>query len=143
MANIGELVGRYVSTVANSGSATTGSDTYVYLQPTFPPSPVYPPVTSGLAITYSGLSAALSTSGTNGSLSSTLFVSNSNAALIQRGREAAIRPLVDCAQTGKYPQSTTNPAQFEVEGEKHYWVHLAIDRYTGTVVDKQVEVLPE
>jgi hypothetical protein len=31
-----------------------------------------------------------------------------------------------------------------VEGEQHYWVdHLAIDRFTGQVLDKQVEAVKE
>jgi hypothetical protein len=45
------------------------------------------------------------------------------------------------AQTGRYPQGTTNPANFVVEGEQRYWVHIAIDRFTGQVLDKQVEVV--
>jgi hypothetical protein len=28
-----------------------------------------------------------------------------------------------------------------VEGEQHFWVHVAIDRFTGKVIDKQIEVL--
>jgi hypothetical protein len=47
------------------------------------------------------------------------------------------------AQTGKYPQSSSSLALFQVEGETRYWVHLAIDRYTGTIIDKQIEVVGE
>ena len=54
------------------------------------------------------------------------------------------------AQAGRYPQNaasgpnTTNPfANFIVEGEQHYWVHVAIDRFTGQVIDKQIEVVNE
>jgi hypothetical protein len=32
---------------------------------------------------------------------------------------------------------------FIVEGEQHYWVRVAIDRFTGQVVDKQIEVVNE
>ena len=32
---------------------------------------------------------------------------------------------------------------FLVDGEQHYWVHVAIDRFTGQVVDKQIEVVNE
>ena len=28
---------------------------------------------------------------------------------------------------------------FIVEGEQRYWVHVAIDRFTGQVIDQQVE----
>ena len=48
------------------------------------------------------------------------------------------------AQSGKYKpnaQSLTN--DFVVEGEQHYWVHVAIDRFTGEVLDKQIEVVNE
>jgi hypothetical protein len=54
------------------------------------------------------------------------------------------------AQSGRYPQNaasgpnTTNPlANFLVDGEQHYWVHVAIDRFTGQVIDKQIEVVNE
>jgi hypothetical protein len=53
--------------------------------------------------------------------------------------------LIDVvAQSGKYKpnaQSLTN--DFVVEGEQHYWVHVAIDRFTGEVLDKQIEVVNE
>ena len=32
---------------------------------------------------------------------------------------------------------------FFVEGEQRYWVHVAIDRFTGQVIDKQIEVVNE
>jgi hypothetical protein len=59
--------------------------------------------------------------------------------------------LIDViAQSGRYPPNaasgpnTTNPlANFMVEGEQHYWVHVAIDRFTGQVIDKQIEVVNE
>jgi hypothetical protein len=47
------------------------------------------------------------------------------------------------AQTGRYPQTATNPNAFMVDGEQRYWVHIAIDRYTGQVLDKQVEVVKD
>jgi hypothetical protein len=28
-----------------------------------------------------------------------------------------------------------------LEGEQRYWVHVAIDRFTGQVIDKQMEVV--
>jgi hypothetical protein len=59
--------------------------------------------------------------------------------------------LIDLiAQSGRYPSNaalgpnTTNPlANFVVEGEVHYWIHVAIDRFTGQVIDKQIEVVNE
>jgi hypothetical protein len=34
-------------------------------------------------------------------------------------------------------------SNFIVEGEQHYWVHVALDRFTGQVIDKQIEVVNE
>jgi hypothetical protein len=73
---------------------------------------------------------------------------------ISRFREAPIRALAAAGQTrfwnlmldlvvqtGRYPQSATSLNRFMVEGEAHYWVHIAIDRLTGQVIDKQIEVV--
>jgi len=75
---------------------------------------------------------------------------------IQRFHEAVIRPLANTgqtrvwnlmidvvAQTGRYPKSVTGLDKFLVEGEQRYWVHVAIDRFTGQVIDKQTEVVKE
>jgi hypothetical protein len=52
--------------------------------------------------------------------------------------------LIDLiAQSGRYPSSANSLAGFVVEGEVHYWVHVAIDRFTGEVIDKQIEVVNE
>jgi len=47
------------------------------------------------------------------------------------------------AQTGRYPQSATTAGNFIVEGEQRYWLHLSIDRYTGLVLDKSLELVRE
>ena len=52
--------------------------------------------------------------------------------------------LIDViAQSGRYPPNANSLAGFVVEGEQHYWVHVAIDRLTGKVLDKQIEVVTE
>jgi hypothetical protein len=52
--------------------------------------------------------------------------------------------LIDVvAQSRRYPPGETDPKKFIVEGEQHYWVHVAIDRFTGQVIDRQVEVVKE
>ncbi|MDD5349373.1 MAG: hypothetical protein PHQ12_04100 [Chthoniobacteraceae bacterium] len=43
------------------------------------------------------------------------------------------------AQTGVFPPAAKDLQQFVVQGEQRYWLHLAIDRYTGAVVDQQLE----
>jgi hypothetical protein len=55
--------------------------------------------------------------------------------------------LIDViAQTGRYAPGATSVGQankFVVQGEQHYWVHVAIDRFTNQVIDKQIEVITE
>jgi hypothetical protein len=48
------------------------------------------------------------------------------------------------AQSGHFkPNATSLQNEFVVEGEQHYWVHVAIDRFTGRVLDKQIETVNE
>jgi hypothetical protein len=52
--------------------------------------------------------------------------------------------LIDViAQTGKYAPGEIDLKKFVVQGEQRYWVHVAIDRFTGQVIDKQIEVVNE
>jgi hypothetical protein len=45
------------------------------------------------------------------------------------------------AQSGRYPPTATGLSQFVVEGEKRYWLHIAIDRFTGEIIDQQLEAV--
>jgi hypothetical protein len=157
--NVSELVGKWSSAVAPSGSASG-----ITYSPTNPANSwgvdlALPNYKDG-KLSYTGFSSdASATSGTDlssvftpagvGSLTESL-------AYIKRFREAPIRALASVgqtrvwnlmidvvAQTGRYPQSATALDQFLVEGEQRYWVHVAIDRLTGQVVDKQIEVVKE
>lgn len=138
LGSVAEIVGRFVYPDPGSLSSTV-KDVYQYTSPS-----------NGTRYTYSGFSAALS--------DSTIWDATVSTATqnIQRFRESAIRPLADCGQTriwnvmidvvaqnGRFPQSAAGLDKFVVEGEKRYWVHLAIDRYTGKVVDKQLELVSE
>jgi hypothetical protein len=52
--------------------------------------------------------------------------------------------LIDViAQSGKYAPGESDLKKFVVQGEQRYWVHVAIDRFTGQVIDKQIEVVNE
>ena len=66
--------------------------------------------------------------------------------------EAMIRSLADSsgtrtwnlmidivAQSGKFTPNAGGLNNFTVDGEKHYWLHVAIDRFTGQIVDEQLE----
>ncbi|HEY0258193.1 MAG TPA: hypothetical protein VGC39_12170, partial [Candidatus Methylacidiphilales bacterium] len=75
---------------------------------------------------------------------------------ISRMREAAVRALAGAgtarvwnllidivAQTGRYPVGATDASDFLVEGEKRLWVHVAIDRLTGRILDEYAEPVNE
>jgi hypothetical protein len=75
---------------------------------------------------------------------------------IKTEAEAAIRALAESsntrtwnllidiiAESGRYPLNAKNLDNFVVEGQRRYWLHVAIDRYTGKVVDKQLELVTE
>jgi hypothetical protein len=50
------------------------------------------------------------------------------------------------AQSGRYPSTATTAAdltKFVTKAEKRYWLHIAIDRFTGDVIDQQLEAVYE
>ena len=47
------------------------------------------------------------------------------------------------AQSGRYPPNAAALKDFVVEGEKRLWLHIAIDRFTGEVIDQQLEAVYE
>lgn len=48
------------------------------------------------------------------------------------------------AQAGVFPPGASNlNGSFVVQGERRYWLHVAIDRFTGKVVDQQLESVYE
>ena len=88
------------------------------------------------------------------------FSASSNPKADQRNKaflEAPVRALADVtntrtwnlmidvvAQTGKIAASATDLDKgFIVEGERRYWLHVAIDRFTGKVIDQQLEPVYE
>ena len=65
-------------------------------------------------------------------------------ALAELGQTRTWGLLIDViAQSGRFPPNATSLAQFVVEGEKRYWLHIAIDRFTGEVIDQQLEAVYE
>lgn len=68
-------------------------------------------------------------------------------ALAEVGQARTWNLMIDViAQTGKYAPGTadlTDPAKFIVEGEKRYWLHVALDRDHGTVLGTQLEEVIE
>ncbi|XHR26827.1 MAG: hypothetical protein ACFUZC_12825 [Chthoniobacteraceae bacterium] len=54
--------------------------------------------------------------------------------------------LIDVVgQVGRFPTGKTpaSLADFVVEGERRYWLSVAVDRYTGKVIDQQLEPVNE
>ncbi len=65
-------------------------------------------------------------------------------ALTDAGQTRTWNLMIDViAQSGKYPPTANNLSQFVVEGEKRYWLHIAIDRFTGEVINQQLEAVYE
>jgi len=71
-------------------------------------------------------------------------------------REAAIRTLsalgdtrtwnllIDLVvQPGRFGLAATSPDQFQAKGEKRYWVHVSLDRFTGELVQQHWEPVYE
>lgn len=76
--------------------------------------------------------------------------------VIKRRREAVVRALADIgdtrtwnllidliAQSGRFPRAASSLDSFQVEGERHYWLHVAIDRFTGKVIARKLEAVSE
>jgi hypothetical protein len=68
-------------------------------------------------------------------------------ALAETGQARTWNLLIDViAQTGQYLPSATDINQadkFIVQGDKRYWLHIAIDRDDGTILGTQLEELAE
>lgn len=130
--NRGELIGKYVTnTPYASPPNLTGYQ-----------NPILNPET-----TFRGFASELTTGG---------VFSASVDASIPRRTESVIRALADAgntrtwnllvdivAQVGRYPEHATTLSQFVVEGETRFWVHLAIDRFTGKIIAEQWEAVSE
>jgi hypothetical protein len=85
------------------------------------------------------------------------FVTNTPFSASEETRETIARALAEITQTrtwgllidmiiqtGRYPPGTADLAQqFVVEGEKRYWLHIAIDRFTGQVIDQHLEAVSD
>jgi len=52
--------------------------------------------------------------------------------------------LIDViAQSGHCKPSTAALADFAVDGEKRYWLHVSIDRFNGDIIEQQLEEVLE
>ena len=99
------------------------------------------------AASYDGLSADLNLySGSTTSANNILqrFRESTMRALSDAGQAGTWNLLIDViVQSGHYPINAAGLADFLVEGERRYWVHVAIDRSTGQVIDEKIEPVNE
>jgi hypothetical protein len=137
LVNISDLTGKWYASTLNGDGSCNGS------------------------ISYAGFSD--DNSGANGAASNDLTAVIANPVLatdpeqrIQRLRDTSIRALSSMGQTrvwnlmidlvvqaGRYPPTATGFNSFVVDGQVHYWVHLAIDRLTGQLLDRRVETVKQ
>lgn len=88
--------------------------------------------------------------------SPTVVVGGNWKPIIKTNREAPIRTLAEMGTTrtwnllvdlvvqgGNFTPTSKNGSDFIVNAERRVWVHLAIDRLTGEVLERQVEVIDE
>ncbi len=72
---------------------------------------------------------------------------NAKGALVALASVSNVRTwnlLIDVvAQSGVFPPSAASLDGFVVQSERRYWLHVAIDRYTGKVVDQMLEPVYE
>lgn len=165
--NLSELVGKWVKNAAIQPAATTGTNQGVLrtFQGFHDGKLSYAGFSGGAwdVTNHKPLMSAPAEDVYTAFMNSTSFSTGSEhngtqqtVAYIQRFRESPIRALAAAgttrvwnlmidviAQTGRFPSSASNLANFNVEGERRYWVHVAIDRYTGKVLDEQVEEVKE
>jgi len=94
--------------------------------------------------------------GFSSDLSGVVGIKSTSVGFIPSQRDSVIRALVDggttrtwnlmvdlVAQSGRFPSAGGNLTDFVVDGEKRYWLHVAIDRLTGEVLDRRLEVVTE
>ncbi len=107
--------------------------------------------TTGPLLDSSQLATAfLSVTGTAGTTATPLIKTTREAVirgLASVGQTRTWNLLVDIvAQSGRYSPSAIaqrDLTKFTVDGERHYWAHIAIDRFTNEVVDLQLEPVNE
>ncbi len=128
--NRSELVGKFVAKTTYISPNTSNGPRIGYLG----------------SLSYFGFSSILN------SITAKGVFSNDEDACIKRRRECALRALLDAGNTrtwnlmidlvgqvGHYSSEANSLSEFESEGEIRIWAHLAIDRFTGKIVDQSIE----
>ncbi len=117
--NVADLVGRWISG-STTAIGTTGSSVY------------------------DGFSADMAVTATDPKTIVERFREAPIRALSAAGQAGTWNLLIDViVQNGIYPANTTSLSNFIVQGQKRYWVHVAIDRQTAQVIDEKIEAVDE
>ena len=125
--NVSDLVGRWVSPVSAALGGVNGQAS-----------------SDGFAADLADLTSTTGSAADIVTHNTQRFAEGAIRALSNSGQTRVWNLMFDIvAQTGRFTSQAKTLDQFNVEGEQHYWVHVAIDRYTGQVIDKQVEVVKE
>ncbi|HEX4084930.1 MAG TPA: hypothetical protein VHY22_08470 [Chthoniobacteraceae bacterium] len=150
---IGTLAAQLITRTSGSMPLTNRADLVGSWNPS---TPISSPTAAATALAsnpdpnayYSGFSADIGT---------LPGIDGTPVSLIPRQRETVMRALADSgtarvwnlmidiiAQSGRYkPGAKSVGGDFVVEGERRYWLHVAIDRDTGQILDKQLELVNE
>jgi hypothetical protein len=107
-------------------------------------SPLNPPATSSASVSRADipkLVAKIRSSALGSSAEEKEVIARAFAELTQTRTWNLMIDVI--AQSGRYPPNAGTLADFVVQGEKRYWLHIAIDRFTGQVIDQQLEAVYE
>ena len=132
LANLGDLVGKWTSKQTIAGQSYT------------------PALNTNHNIdgskSYDGFSADIATLASGNPMLNPIEAQRETGvrALAAVGNTRVWNLMIDViAQTGRYPASASTLNNFVVEGEQRCWMHVAIDRCTGQVIDSKLEIVKE
>ena len=113
-----------------------------------------PPITSRASLVTSGAVSNVINAG--------CFIDNGGSkSLVKTEGESVVRSLAESSNTRTWnllidvigqsghfinnssPVTSGGKDNFVVDGERRYWLHVAIDRYTGKIVDEQLELVDQ
>jgi hypothetical protein len=144
-------------TSISGANATVPSSTAQNLATTFVSLTSSTPITNRASIVTSGAVSNIINTGyfsdTNNGTSVTSLVKTEGESLVRSLAESSNTRtwnfLIDViGQSGHFLNNSAlvtsgGKDNFVVDGERHYWLHVAIDRYTGKIVDEQLEIVDQ
>lgn len=154
-----QVVASLISGATQSSSAVTGAAATV---PSSTAQSVAQSFVSFTSLTPITNRASLVTSGAvSNVINSGYFTDNGSPSLVKTEGESLVRALAESSNTRTWnllidvigqsghfvnnsnPVTSGGKDNFVVEGERRYWLHIAIDRYTGKIVAEQLELVDQ